>query len=165
MSGVDVELFVRVAQSHDVMPLQQLERVARQVLTDQRGGQRRLDECPAWGDRWADAIDQADRGVVVGGVDGVVLAWLSVVGPDVHGVAVVDSVFVDEGARDLGLGDELVDWALTWSRRRGATSIESWALPGDRATKNLFERNGLTARLITVSRTLSDPASEVDASR
>jgi GNAT superfamily N-acetyltransferase len=80
-------------------------------------------------------------------------------------VAVIDSVHVYEGARELGLGDDLVEWALGWARHHRATSVESWALPGDRDTKNLFERNGLTARLITVSRELSDPASSADASR
>ena len=158
-------MFVRSAVPTDVEVLAALEQIARDVMRDQRGGRRRLEECPAVGDRWGSWIAETDRAVVVAGLDGAVFAWLSIQAPDAHGVAVIDSVFVEEGARQLGLGDGLVSWALAWARGRQATSVESWALPGDRETKNLFERNGLTARLITVSRSLSGPATEVDASR
>ena len=37
----------------------------------------------------------------------------------------------------------------------GASVLEGQALPGDRETKNLYERAGITARLITVSRRLA----------
>ena len=33
-------------------------------------------------------------------------------------------------------------------------ALEGEALPGDRETKNLYERAGITARLITVSKSL-----------
>ena len=40
---------------------------------------------------------------------------------------------------------------LQHARDRGAQVFEGEALPGDRDTKNLYERAGITARLITVS--------------
>jgi len=163
--GADPIVFVRSAVPADIEVLAALERIARDVMREQRGGRRRLEECPAVGDRWGSWIAETDRAVVVAGLDEAVFAWLSIRAPDIDGVAVIDSVYVEEGARELGLGDDLVSWALAWARDRQATSVESWALPGDRETKNLFERNGLTARLITVSRSLSGPATEVDASR
>ena len=39
-------------------------------------------------------------------------------------------------------------------RRSGAVAVEGQALPGDRHTKNLYERAGIVARLITTFRRL-----------
>jgi GNAT superfamily N-acetyltransferase len=63
----------------------------------------------------------------------------------------VDEVFVLEEARELGFGDALVEEIQRIGRQRGAQRMEAEALPGDRDTKNLWERAGITARLITVS--------------
>ncbi len=57
-------------------------------------------------------------------------------------------------ARELGFGDELLAAAIGWLRERDAVAVESWALPGDRDTKNLFERAGVTARKLIVSKRL-----------
>ena len=49
-------------------------------------------------------------------------------------------------ARELGFGDALLERG---DRRRpavGAALLEGQALPGDRETKNLYERAGITAR-------------------
>jgi hypothetical protein len=43
---------------------------------------------------------------------------------------------------------------LASARAAGVRRVGGSALPGDRATKNLFERNGLVARLILVERGL-----------
>ena len=68
-------------------------------------------------------------------------------------------------ARELGLGDALLETLVKFAVTRGCTAVEGSALPGDRLTKNLYERAGITARKITVWRSLSDPASSADASR
>ena len=57
-------------------------------------------------------------------------------------------------ARELGFGDALVAAAMQWGREAGAELIEAETLPGDRNLKNLYERAGVTARLITVSKRL-----------
>lgn len=164
-TNADPQLFVRRAEPGDAEILENLELGAREALAPVRGGARRLGEVSAYASSWSKHLARTDVAVVVAGLDDLVFAWLSVHDPDDHGASLIDSVFVHEGARELGLGDAMVDWALNWARERQATTIESWALPGDRETKNLFERNGLTARLITVSRSLSDPASAADASQ
>ncbi len=41
--------------------------------------------------------------------------------------------------------------AIEAGRRAGMRLLEGEALPGDRDTKNLYERAGIKARLITVS--------------
>ena len=63
----------------------------------------------------------------------------------------VDQVFVTPEARGLGFGDALLAAGLAHARAVGARLFEGEALPGDRETKNLYERAGITARLITVS--------------
>jgi GNAT superfamily N-acetyltransferase len=69
-------------------------------------------------------------------------------------VAHVDQVFVLPEARELGFGDALLAQAVDTARAAGASLIEGHALPGDRDTKNLYERAAITARLITVSKRL-----------
>ncbi len=57
-------------------------------------------------------------------------------------------------ARELGFGDELLATAIASASSRGAVGVEGQALPGDRQTKNLYERAGIVARLITTFRRL-----------
>jgi homoaconitase/3-isopropylmalate dehydratase large subunit len=66
----------------------------------------------------------------------------------------IESVFVESTCRDIGIGDVLVIASLREFRFKNATSVHSHALPGDRATKNLFERHGLVAQMITVGKSL-----------
>ena len=84
---------------------------------------------------------------------------------DLGQVATVESVYVDPEAREVGFGDALLDEARRVAAESGASLLEGTALPGDRDTKNLYERAGITARSITVSVVLSDPSSSGPASR
>ena len=71
---------------------------------------------------------------------------------DTDGSRDVLLVHVHESARNVGAGDELMDWLVEDARNNGCRFVRSSALPGDRATKNLFERHGLVARAIQVER-------------
>jgi len=152
-----IDPVVRVAISADACALRGLEQTARSSVADTRGGNRWLDEHPPIGDGWAVAI--AERTVFVGTIavdgDDVPIAYLVV---DLHhdpmAIAHVDQVFVEADARELGFGDEMLAAAIAWGRQQGAELIEGHALPGDRNIKNLYERAGITARLITVSKRL-----------
>lgn len=66
----------------------------------------------------------------------------------------IESVFVETACRDIGIGDALVVACLRELHLAKATWVRSHALPGDRATKNLFERHGLVAQTITVGKSL-----------
>jgi ribosomal protein S18 acetylase RimI-like enzyme len=66
----------------------------------------------------------------------------------------IDSVFVDALSREIGIGDALVLACLSELQQRGSTWVQSSALPGDRAMKNLFERHGLVAQTIIVGKKL-----------
>jgi GNAT superfamily N-acetyltransferase len=67
-------------------------------------------------------------------------------------VATVEQVFVHHEARELGFGDALLAAAVDAARGSGATWLEGHTLPGDRNIKNLYERAGIVARLITTYR-------------
>ncbi len=140
---------VRAAEPGDAAQLAELEREARHAVADQRGGDRWLVEHPevgaAWGDRVADVVVAHIGDVAVG-------YMVALVGID-H-VLRIDQVWVTPEARELGFGDGLLAAAIERGRSVGAVAVEGEALPGDRHTKNLYERAGIVARLITTFRWL-----------
>lgn len=77
----------------------------------------------------------------------------------------ISHVFVEQEAREIGIGDALVLHALGALRHEDAEWCSGQAQPGDRALKNLFERHGLVAQTILVGRSLNDPSTEADASQ
>jgi len=138
---------VRPALPSDAPELRWIEAEARSALHDQRGGRRWLETHLPIDLGWESAALAA--GAFVAHIDNVVVGYIRSL---VHGpLATVDDVFVLEAARELGFGDELLATVIRWARTEGAQLIEGEALPGDRNTKNLYERAGIKARLITVS--------------
>lgn len=67
---------------------------------------------------------------------------------------ILEVLYVDPVARGLGLGESLVRGAIERARATGCRSISGRALPGDRETKNVYERTGLVSQVITVGRDL-----------
>ena len=146
-----IDPIVRAATDADQDALRALELEARAALNDQRGGEVWLVEHPLIGDGWGERCRNGD--VFVGTIDDVVIGYLvAELGADT--VVRVDQVWVTPEARELGFGDELLATAISSAQTRGATAVEGQALPGDRHTKNLYERAGIVARLITTFRRL-----------
>ena len=140
-----IDPVVRRAIAADVDELARLERESRAALVDQRGGARWLEvHAPV---QWDAAI--AEDRVHLGTIDEVPVGFIVVVRADT--VLSIETVYVTPQARELGFGDTLLAVATDYGRAIGATWLEAEALPGDRATKNLYERAGITARSITVS--------------
>lgn len=142
-----IDPLVRRARTDDADQLRHLESVARSFLVDQRGGRRWLDTHAERGLEWPAAI--RSQHVFVAEIDEVIVGYL--VATTVDDVLVVDEVFVLEEARQLGFGDALLAEAISAGREAGLRLLEGEALPGDRDTKNLYERSAIKARLITVS--------------
>ena len=141
---------VRTASADDVGQLAELEREARAALVDQRGGNRWLETHPERGDAW---IEHVTTGAVTAAMIGELVVGYLVSARD-GSIARIDEVYVTPQARQLGFGDALIETVLATARQSGCTAIEGEALPGDRETKNLYERAGITARLIVVSKLL-----------
>lgn len=138
---------VRAATAGDVEQLAWLEREARASLVDQRGGQRWLVTHPERGADWHRSIAELD--VVVAHIGDVIVGYIVLDARSA--VATVDDVFVTPQARELGFGDALLAACLDRARASGAAHFEGESLPGDRDTKNLYERAAIKARLITTS--------------
>ena len=93
-----------------------------------------------------------------------VLGSLSVaIGPSKR--ATISHVYVERDAREIGLGDSLLSFAMRDLESRDITYLAASAQPGDRSLKNLYERHGLVAQTILVGRSLSDPSTEERASQ
>lgn len=142
---------IRRLTSDDAGQVAMLEREARAALLDQRGGAAHLAERAPVGE-WAALADMVARPVWVSTIDDVVVDFLELDITDE--MARVMQVYVEPMAREVGFGDWLLEAAIEEARNRGCAVIEGYALPGDRATKNLYERAGITARKIIVSKDL-----------
>ena len=151
-----IDPLVRLADATDADDVEQLHLLqseARAALVGQRGGDRWLLEHPGV-DSWSDHIATAD--VWVAYIDSVVVGYLvALLGDDL--VVRIDQVWVTPEARELGFGDGMLEAAIESARHRGAIAVQGEALPGDRHTKNLYERAGIVARLITTYRSLTPP--------
>lgn len=137
----------------DLAQLELLEREARAALDGQRGGDRWLVEHPEVGSGWAQRCRDRGVDVVVAHIGDVVVGYLvGILGDD--RIIRVDQVWVTEMARENGFGDALLEHVIDRARANGAVAVEGESLPGDRHTKNLYERAGIVARLITTYRDL-----------
>jgi ribosomal protein S18 acetylase RimI-like enzyme len=151
-----VQTEVRPARADDVDALRWLEQEARTDVATRRGGMQLLAEQPVLGDGWAELVDATPPRVLVATIDGVAVGYLLLGPVAVAATARVEQVWVSPGAREVGFGDDLLATATGIARQGGAVAIEAEALPGDRETKNLYERAGVTARKLVVWKAL-DP--------
>lgn len=152
-----IDPVVREIVDGDRESLVAIDRTAREPLGRQRGGAAWL---AAHGplDDWWSASSEAPRGWV-SLIDEVAVGFIVLDVADIPRrgrVATVDRVYVLEAARELGCGDALLAAAESWARTAGCVALEGIALPGDRETKNLYERSGVVARSITVSKSLAE---------
>jgi GNAT superfamily N-acetyltransferase len=139
---------VRGLRHADTDEVARLEREARTATETQRGGLAHLAETPAVGE-WSTIVDDPTHPVWVATIDGVPVGYLELTIDDA--AARVRQVWVHPEARELGFGDDMLAAALARAREAGCAVLEGTALPGDRDTKNLYERAGITARKLIVS--------------
>jgi ribosomal protein S18 acetylase RimI-like enzyme len=147
--------------------LPRLEEMARQAIDELRatkGGAvwaiREARREPL-GESLAASLADSSQLVVVGTIDDTVLGYGAVRTEPLRDgtvLGVVDDIWVDPEARGIGLGEAIMDELVEWCEQRGCRGVDSLALPGNRATKNFFERFGLVARGIIVHRPLGEGA-------
>lgn len=153
-----MQVFTRRASESDCEVLEVLESEARANLDHFRGGIRLGDEFELVGKRWASVIADSSTNTFVAGVDETVMGYLAAKLSQTKSgkIATIEQVFVTKDARNIGIGDALVSATIAWARTESLVALDGFALPGDRETKNLFERSGLVARLITVTTDLKN---------
>lgn len=145
----------RPAAPADVAEVVRLAEEARRATLEQRGGALWLTRdgratLPA--DALEALLTDASHRVVVGTIEDAVVGYAVAASDGV--VATIEELYVEPAAREVGVGEALVEHLLAWARSEGCTGIDGFALPGDRATKNMFERFGMTARAIIVHKNL-----------
>lgn len=139
---------VRLATLADAEPCNHLESEVRASNSGGRGASAFFAEYPT-----AFHIDDEAGFTLVAEVDSVIVgfATIQVRRVELDVVARIVRVFVAPSARRVGVGDALMATAKAFARERGCVRIDALSLPGDRETKNLYERNGVTARLIVAA--------------
>lgn len=152
---------VRPATDADLPRLAELVREAVEEQAEARGGpvwaQREAREVPA-DDSLRAALADPDQLVLAGTIDDAVLGYAVARTERLRDgslLGIISDVYVEDGAREIGLGEVLVDRIVAWCTDRGCRGIDALALPGNRSTKNFFESFGFTARAIVVHRRLA----------
>ena len=99
------------------------------------------------------ALDDPDHHLVVGTFDDVAIGYLAGRIEDLadgRRLGVIEDVYVEPGARAVGVGEAMMDQALAWFEAGRCFGVDAIALPGMRETKNFFETFGFTARMLVV---------------
>jgi GNAT superfamily N-acetyltransferase len=151
----------RLATDEDLARLAELVGVAIEELRQGRGGEvwaRHAARSAPYEPALRVQIADPAQLVLVGTVDDVVMGYgvaTTEVLSDGGRLGVVTDLYTDPGAREVGIGEAMMDALVGWCREQGCFGVDSLALPGDRHTKNFFESFGLVARAIVVHRSLS----------
>jgi GNAT superfamily N-acetyltransferase len=75
-------------------------------------------------------------------------------------IGVVDMIFVEPSARQVGVGEAMLDLLVTWAQARGCHGVDAPALPGNRAAKAFFEEHGFVARLLVMHHPIGPPTGD-----
>ncbi len=153
---------VRPATEHDLPRLAELARQAIAELRATKGGYvwaRREARPEPVEASLADSLTDDGQVVLAGLIDTVVVGYAVARLEALHDgatIGVLDDIYVEPGAREVGVGEALLDGVLAWCRTKGCVGLDGLALPGNRETKNFFESFGMVARAIVVHRSLRD---------
>jgi ribosomal protein S18 acetylase RimI-like enzyme len=156
-SSADVEASRR-ADAADLGRIVGLATAMRAELRAMKGGEVWLAR-EAWAepleDSYAALLARDDACVVVGTIDGVVLGFGAVIVETLRSgshLGVVSDLYVEPGARSVGIGEAMAGDLLTFCAARDCVGVDAFALPGARATKNFFEEQHFTARALLMHR-------------
>jgi GNAT superfamily N-acetyltransferase len=154
---------VRPATAADISTVARMAESAATTLHGSRGAELMLlrESQPAEATQIGEWLHAGDVAVLVGLLDdvpvGAAIAHVEVLTGGTL-LAVVTMLWVDEDARSVGVGEAILGALVDWARTAGCQSIDAYALPGERITKNFFEAAGFKARLLTVSHRLDASA-------
>ncbi len=107
---------------------------------------------------YATLVGRHDTCVVVGTIDDTVIGYGVAVTETLRSGAhlgVITDLFVEPEARSVGVGECMALRLIDACVASNCVAIDALALPGHRAAKNFFERNGFTARALTMHRPLA----------
>ena len=102
-------------------------------------------------------LGRSDACVAIGTIDGTAVGYGIVEIETLRDgsiLGVINDLYVDAGARDVGVGESIATLLVEFCANAGCMGIDATALPGHREAKNFFERSGFTARKLTMHRRL-----------
>ncbi|MBV8161430.1 MAG: GNAT family N-acetyltransferase [Acidimicrobiia bacterium] len=153
----------RPANDDDLGRLADLARAAIAELSPMKGG-------AVWAAREArpepveqslkTALSDENTRVIVGTIDDVPIGYAVArveVMHDGSRLGVVEDIFVEQGAREVGVGEAMMGDLVAWCEERNCVGMDAMALPGHRSAKNFFEEAGFTARKLVMHHRLDKP--------
>lgn len=152
-----MEVGARPATPADIALLDELAAIAVAELLSMKGGSL-FSRREARARSLEELIADDGSMVVAGTIDGTVVGYAAATAEllrDGSRLAVISDLFVEDQAREVGVGEALISEVLCWARACGCVGLDSVVLPGNRATKNFFETFGMTARAIVVHRAIT----------
>jgi GNAT superfamily N-acetyltransferase len=158
----------RPASAGDVPRIAELAQLARDELAPMKGGAlwaAREAVAEPFAETYRALVERDDALAVVGTVDETVVGFGVVTLERLRNGETLGRIldlFVEPGARSVGVGEAMADDIVAFCATRRCTGIDAVALPGHRATKNFFEESGFTARALVMHRTLDRGESEAD---
>ncbi|MBI2170189.1 MAG: GNAT family N-acetyltransferase [Actinobacteria bacterium] len=154
----------RRAEVGDVPRIVELALALRDEIKPIRGGDlwAAHEALPEPLDRsYADYLARERTCVVVGTIDETVMGFGAGEVQELHDgsrLGVIIDLYVEPGAREIGVGEEMVNQLLDFFGAAGCVGVDAWALPGHRMTKNFFEDHAFVSRGIVVHRRLGPGA-------
>jgi GNAT superfamily N-acetyltransferase len=158
----------RAATAADIPALAILWEMAIAELDGQRGGALLagsiVSPAPVE-DTLVAALGDPDRLVVVGTTEGVEVGFATARCDRMRRepIGIIEAVYVEPSARQIGVGEAIVDVVVAWCARRGCRGVDGPALPGSRPAKAFFEDHGFVARLLIMHHPIPAPESAPDA--
>lgn len=161
----------RPAEEADLPRLADLARAAIDELAPMRGGAvwlAREARTEPLDENLRLAMKDPDARVLGGTIDGVVVGYAVARVEhldDGRSLGVIDDIFVEDGARGVGVGEAMIGDLVEWCQGQGCIGVDAMALPGHRITKNFFETFGFTARKLVMHHRLVPDEAEAEGDR
>jgi GNAT superfamily N-acetyltransferase len=147
----------RAATAADVLRIVELADALRVELAAMRGGVLWIATSghgPADAATFEEMLERHDAHLAVGAIDDVVVGYGAVelvpLTGDGEELANVTELFVEPGARAIGVGEAILGELARFALANNAVGLDVVALPGHRAAKSFFEDQGLVARAIVM---------------
>ncbi|MDZ4827365.1 MAG: GNAT family N-acetyltransferase [Actinomycetota bacterium] len=153
----------RAATPADIPRIVELAHALRSELRDMRGGglwETREARLRPNAESVGPFLARDDTYIALGTIDDAVIGYGTVdieVLEDGSRLGVVGDLFVEDGARAVGVGEAIADALVAFCTAGGCVGVDAFALPGHRTAKNFFERSGFTARALLMHKRLPDP--------
>jgi GNAT superfamily N-acetyltransferase len=149
-----MDITVRAAVHNDVSDFRDLRRLrtgCRDELDNYRGADALYDvDIAALDPQYPSTAQPTSTEVYLAALDGAVVGFATIVDDaPTQRIAIIE-LYVEPEARSVGVGETLRTFVVDLARERHRKSVDAFALPGMRESKNFFEAGAFVARVITM---------------